>query len=266
MCMSDYRWLLQNVTISNCSNITNSHTLYNSLQHALSLFNLLCLHRSLSGNGFQCRSFPSSHVHVLTGRQLSPNSTGLHSTVLNCTALTNWTELGQSSHIALEWTHREHCLQHLFYCCVTSPRTWQVPLFCVYEPLPNNRSTCYIAPSLRLQAYRHFFFPEGCACDVCDWPRIPSSWLGSHDDYSPTAPTAPSLRPLISSSSLIRCKLFQAYHHQPRSRVVLLTSLLSFQRGLTPPWCPDTHFSNLDGNPHCSLHDLQFMRLSEGLI
>jgi hypothetical protein len=36
------------------------------------------------------------------------------------------------------------------------------------------------------------------------------------------------------------------YHHQPRSRVVLLTALLSFRRGLTPPWCPDSHFSKLD--------------------
>jgi hypothetical protein len=34
-----------------------------------------------------------------------------------------WTEHGRSSHIASERTHREHRLHHLFYCCVTSPRT-----------------------------------------------------------------------------------------------------------------------------------------------
>jgi hypothetical protein len=35
---------------------------------------------------------------------------------------TRWTELGRTSHIASERTHRERRLQHLFYCCVTSPR------------------------------------------------------------------------------------------------------------------------------------------------
>jgi hypothetical protein len=35
-------------------------------------------------------------------------------------------------------------------------------------------------------------FPEGCACDVCDRPRLPFPWLGSLVDYSPTAPAGPS--------------------------------------------------------------------------
>jgi hypothetical protein len=44
-------------------------------------------------------------------------------TLHNCTALTRSIDLGRSSHIASERTHRELRLQHLFYCCVTSPRT-----------------------------------------------------------------------------------------------------------------------------------------------
>jgi hypothetical protein len=36
------------------------HTLYNSLQHALNLLNMLYLHRLLPGNGFQSRSFSAS--------------------------------------------------------------------------------------------------------------------------------------------------------------------------------------------------------------
>jgi hypothetical protein len=41
------------------------HTLYTSLQHTLSLLSLLCLHQSLSGNGFQSRRFLSYRVPVL---------------------------------------------------------------------------------------------------------------------------------------------------------------------------------------------------------
>jgi hypothetical protein len=44
-------------------------------------------------------------------------------------------------------------------------------------------------------------------------------WFGSHSDYSQTAPTAPSLRPLIPSGSLIRCQSVQVYNHHPRCRV-----------------------------------------------
>jgi hypothetical protein len=85
--------------------------------------------------------------------------------------------------------------------------------------LPSNGSTCHIAPTLRLfvpnslQAYRHFFFSEGCPCDVCDRPRFPFPWLGSHGDYSPTAPIAPFLKPFALSGSPIRCKLVQVYQH-----------------------------------------------------
>jgi hypothetical protein len=34
--------------------------------------------------------------------------------------------------------HIERRLQHLFYCCMTSQRTWRVPLLRMYGPLPNN--------------------------------------------------------------------------------------------------------------------------------
>jgi hypothetical protein len=60
--------------------------------------------------------------------------------------------------------------------------------------------------------YRHFLFSEGCACDVCDQPHLPSSWLGSQGDYSLTVPAAPSLRlhrPLHNLQSLTFCNLME---------------------------------------------------------
>jgi hypothetical protein len=88
-------------------------------------------------------------------------------------------------------------------------------------------STHHIAPSLRLlvlnspQAYHHFFFSTCCACDVCDRPGLPSPWLCSHGNYSPTAPSLCSLWPLVPNSSLTRCESVQVYHHHPWSRVLL---------------------------------------------
>jgi hypothetical protein len=58
-------------------------------------------------------------------------------------------------------------------------------------------------------------FLKGCAYDVCDRSHLSSSWLGSHGHYSLTAPSAPSLRPLVLSSSKIRCHSIQVYHHHP---------------------------------------------------
>jgi hypothetical protein len=82
-----------------------------------------------------------------------PQKIVLHRWTLNCTALTRLTEHGRSSHIASERTHREHRLHHLFYFCVTSPRTrmlralhsndctrhvsWHL-LHCCVRPLPSN--------------------------------------------------------------------------------------------------------------------------------
>jgi hypothetical protein len=93
--------------------------------------------------------------------------------------------------------------------------------YCLW-PLPSNGrclQSHYIA--MGVQVYCHFFFSKGCACDVCDWSRLPSLWLSSHSDYSPTVPAAPSLRPLVLSGSLLRWELVQVYHHHPRSRVLL---------------------------------------------
>jgi hypothetical protein len=107
----------------------------------------------------------------------------------------------------------------IFHCCVHSHRhrlhKYTIPLLfftscCLaMAGCRDHKScfecTCHIAPSLRLlvpsslQAYRHFLFSQGCARDVCDQPHLPSPWLSSHSDYSPTAP---SLRPLDQSSSL----------------------------------------------------------------
>jgi hypothetical protein len=90
--------------------------------------------------------------------------------------------------------------------------------------LPSNESTCHIALSLEiliqnsLQACHHYFFSEGYTCDVCDRPSLSSPWLGSHGDYSSTAP---SLKPLVPRGSLKSCELVKVYHHYPRYRVRL---------------------------------------------
>jgi hypothetical protein len=65
---------LRIVTTSNCIGLSLIHTLYNSLQQALSLLSLLYLHRLSPGSGFQRRSFLSYRVRTLTGRRLSHNS------------------------------------------------------------------------------------------------------------------------------------------------------------------------------------------------
>jgi hypothetical protein len=56
---------------------------------------------------------------------------------------------------------------------------------------------------------------EGCACDVCAWFHFPSRGSVFHGVYSATAPTAPSLRLLVLSGSLIRCQSTQIYHLHP---------------------------------------------------
>jgi hypothetical protein len=44
------------------------------------------------------------------------------------------------------------------------------------------------------------------------------------------------------------------------------TVMLSFQRGPTPPQCPDTHFLQSNGSPSYSLCDLQPYRWAFGLL
>jgi hypothetical protein len=108
--------------------------------------------------------------------------------------------------------------------------------------------TCHTAPSLRqfvpesLHASQ-FFFSRFFSCDVCDRPRLLSSWLNSRGDYSLSAPAAPSLRPIVPSDSLIRGVPVHMYHHHLYSKVLkvaLLKSLLLFQRGTTIPHHPVT--------------------------
>jgi hypothetical protein len=74
-----------------------------SLQHVLNRLSLLCVHLSLSINGFQCRRSLEFRVHVLTGRQLSHNS--------------------PNSRLVLHLTPRHGQHRNLrfqeFYCCVT---------------------------------------------------------------------------------------------------------------------------------------------------
>jgi hypothetical protein len=117
-------------------------------------------------------------------------------------------------------------------------------------------------------------------------------------DYSPTPPTAPSLRALVPSGSLIRFQSFQLYHHHPEfffsnggvklSRVAgapILPACLTpkprvgpftfprgptppycpfpdfpFRRGTTPPHSPVPHFPKPVRYPDCSLHKLQSER------
>jgi hypothetical protein len=76
-----------------------------------------------------------------------------------------------------------------------------------------------------LTAYRStaifFSFLRAELFHVCDWPHLLSQQLSSHVDYSSTAHTASSSRSLITSGSLIMCKLVQVQHHHPRSTVPL---------------------------------------------
>jgi hypothetical protein len=112
----------------------------------------------------------------------------------------------------------------------------------VYGPLYSRRLTTDLYARL---AYRNFIFSEGCACDICGRPRLPTPWLSSHGDYTPTAP---SLRPLVPSGSLIKCQAVQVYHHHPSFlRAALWLSLFfSFQRGPTCPQYPVTYCNPLE--------------------
>jgi hypothetical protein len=90
-------------------------------------------------------------------------------------------------------------------CCLSAGVLYRV---ITYERI-------YMLQCFLLKVYCHFFFSEACACDICDRSRLPSRWLSSHGDYSPTAPAALSLRPFVPSGSLIRCQSVQVYHHHP---------------------------------------------------
>jgi hypothetical protein len=68
--------------LTDCTELSLIHALVFSLQHALSLFSLLCLHQSLLLNGFQRRKFPFLWVP-----ELSPC---LSYQFLTATAYKNW--------------------------------------------------------------------------------------------------------------------------------------------------------------------------------
>jgi hypothetical protein len=98
---------------------------------------------------------------------------------------------------------------------------------CVYDPLPSNGYTRHITPSLRLfvpkslQAYRHFFFSEGCAFSFYDRSHLPSDgsafrWKlvggsGSLQSLHSNARIILQIKPRISSSTFFTIH----YHHHP---------------------------------------------------
>jgi hypothetical protein len=89
----------QIVTTSNYNSFANSYTLQFTTTRPM------CLHQSLPANGFNGGRSPCSGFQIYPRPQLpaphsnssqrlnctSPLTHSLHSTVLNCTALTNWT-------------------------------------------------------------------------------------------------------------------------------------------------------------------------------
>jgi hypothetical protein len=198
---------LQIVTISNYKADANSHTLQ---------FTTACtkssqyLHQLSPGN-----SFLSFHVHVLTGWWLSHNlPPTLLSAISRLACIHSFSTLCSLSTDRIESTSLNSCIvtSHSYrtdrveniasqllhcsvlrICCLATGVVWLL-----ISLLPSNRSTCHIAPSLRLfilnslQVYRHFFFCEGCACDICAQPHLPTPWVSFHGDYSQLLPLLPS--------------------------------------------------------------------------
>jgi hypothetical protein len=100
------------------------------------------------------------------------------------------------------WTNEMYfTFQHTF--------DWNICLYGTYHDSLLNRSCLDYTTKLRIK------YLAVNMLDVCDRPRLPSLWLGSHRDYSPTAHAAPSLRPLVASGPLIRCQWVHVYHHHP---------------------------------------------------
>jgi hypothetical protein len=90
----------------------------------------------------------------------------------NNSQFTKWIEFGWSSHMALEWTHREYRLEYLFYS-VPLLRMWRVPLLLVYRPLPSNGSTCNNIKCMKIigALFIRLFWFEFCGSwPVCDYP------------------------------------------------------------------------------------------------
>jgi hypothetical protein len=138
---------------------------------------------------------------------------------------------------AIGMDHAENTIPLLVYtgCCIVMDSCCD-STFIVWVNMPTAASLRLLVPS-SLQAYNHFFFPEGCNCDVCDRHRLPSPWRGSQGDYSPTVPAAPSLRPLVPSGSLIRYQPVQLYHHHLSTKVrsILYTTTFIWMTTLYGP-------------------------------
>jgi hypothetical protein len=89
---------------------------------------------------------------------------------------------------------------------------------CLLQALPSSGCTYHIAPSLKLFVLNSLlmcnrsFLSEVSACDVS--PSLPLLCF-SCSDYSLTAPTAPSLRQVILSSSFLGFQLIHVHPHHP---------------------------------------------------
>jgi hypothetical protein len=168
---------------------------------------------------------------------------------------TRTTEHGWSSYIASKWTCRKHHLHHLFYCCVTTLHTRKLQALhsnscCLQSPL-SNWSVCHIAPSLKPfvpKSYRHTAISSSLSAElamsVISLTFLPVAQFFSV--HSPTAPTAVSLRPLILSSSLIRCEPVQVYRHHPWPRFlwIMYTTWLIWVTTLYGPSHEEWSLSN----------------------
>jgi hypothetical protein len=150
------------------------------------------------------------------------------------------------------------------------------------------QASCHIASPLSLfipnvlQAYHHFFFSEGCACNVCDRSHLPSCGsvflrcLLSHCSllkatHLERVPDRVPVDPGVSPSSCFSSRWWGQnslewpvlLHFQ---LLLCVQSLLLFRTAPIPPQCPDPHFPKLTGNPDCSLHSLQSENLPDGLL
>jgi hypothetical protein len=125
-----------------------------------------------------------------------------------------------SKHVSVitSWLRRTE--NKFFYCCSNrfhgnvfcSWRRYTVTVLVhllISRSLPSNGSTRYNATLCTAISS----FPRAVFVTSVIGLTFLLPWLGSHGDYSPIATAAPSLGPLVPSSSLIRCQSLQVYHH-----------------------------------------------------
>jgi hypothetical protein len=116
---------------------TSNYSAHFSLQHALSLLSLLCLHRSSFCNVSRCCTFLSFDFHVLTGYQLSHNSSWLQLLAFDSRPPLATTQLLQAStHFWLKT--KNYLFQYLVYSLGMEPKESlppTVPLLFMYSLL-----------------------------------------------------------------------------------------------------------------------------------